>query len=68
MPTKILDSQAGRDGSQKSFKFVGGKNTIIANDDAPLGRQPFLRLFAVGVAEDQPVYHGGCFLDLEIIK
>ncbi len=33
MPTKVLDSQAGRNGVQKTFKFGGGANTIIANDD-----------------------------------
>ncbi len=33
MPTKVLDSQAGRNGVQKTFNFGGGKNTIDANDD-----------------------------------
>jgi hypothetical protein len=56
----------------RGVSFVGQTDTgtlqIIANEDAPLGRQPFVRLFAVGVVEDQPVYHGSCFLDLEIIE
>jgi len=56
----------------RGVTFVGqtdsGTLQIIANDDAPLGKQPFLRLFAVGVLEDQPVYHGSCFLDLEIVE
>ncbi|MGR3718329.1 MAG: hypothetical protein ACU0B1_16465 [Thermohalobaculum sp.] len=33
MPTKILTSQAGRTGSQKTFKFGGGANTVFAIDD-----------------------------------
>lgn len=56
----------------RGVTFVSQTNSgtiqIIANDDAPLGRQPFLRLYAVGVVEDQPVYHGSCFLNLEIVE
>jgi len=38
MPTKILTSPLGRDGSPKLFKFGGGANTIIALDhDASFG-------------------------------
>ncbi len=52
--------------------FVGqtdkGSLQIIVNDDAPLGPQQFLRLFTVGVLEDEPVYHGSSFLSLEIVK
>jgi len=52
--------------------FVGqvdkGSLQIVVNDDAPLGRQPFLRLFTVGVREDQPIYFGSCFLPLEIVE
>lgn len=44
-----------------------GTIQIIANDDAPLGQQPFLRLYGVGSLEDKPVFHGSCFLDLEIV-
>jgi len=56
----------------RGVTFVGqtdsGTIQIVANDNAPLGQQPFLRLYAVGVVEDQPVYHGSCFLDLEIVE
>lgn len=33
MPTKLLDSQAGRSEVQKTYKFGGGKNEIRATDD-----------------------------------
>ncbi|MBT6485851.1 MAG: hypothetical protein HOK71_14470 [Planctomycetaceae bacterium] len=56
----------------RGTSFVGqtdsGNIQIIANDDAPLGQQPFVRFYAVGVVEDQPVFHGSCFLNLEIIE
>lgn len=56
----------------RGVTFVGqtdsGNIQIIANDDAPLGQQPFLRLFSVGVLEDQPVYHGSCLLPIEIVE
>jgi hypothetical protein len=56
----------------RGVTFVGqtesGTLQFIANEDARLGRQKFLRLFAVGVVEDQAAYHGSCFLDLEIIE
>lgn len=45
-----------------------GTIQVIANEDAPLGQQPFLRLYGVGVVEDQPIYHGSCFLNLEIVE
>ncbi|MBP88390.1 MAG: hypothetical protein CMJ64_17025 [Planctomycetaceae bacterium] len=45
-----------------------GTIQIIANEDAELGTQPFLRLYGVGVLEDEAVYHGSCFLPLEIIE
>lgn len=52
--------------------FVGqvdkGSLQIVVNDDAPLGQQPFLRLFTVGVVEDEPIYHGSSFLPLEIVE
>jgi hypothetical protein len=52
--------------------FVGqtdnGSLQIVVNDDAPLGRQQFLRLFTVGIREDQPAYFGSCFLPLEIVE
>lgn len=56
----------------RGVTFTGQSDTgtlqIIANDNAPLGKRPFIRLSAVGVVEDQPVYHGSCFLDLEITE
>ena len=56
----------------RGVTFVGqtesGTLQIIANDDAPIGRQPFLRLLAVGVVEDEAIYQGGCFLNLEIVE
>lgn len=52
--------------------FVGqadhGSLQIIVNPDAPLGQLPFLRLFSVGVLEDQPIYHGASFLSLEVVE
>ena len=51
--------------------FVGqtdaGSLQIVINDDAALGPQPFLRLFTVGVIEDEPSYHGSSFFSLEIL-
>ena len=65
--SEFIDGLRGR-----GVTFVGQTDTgtiqIIANDNAPLGRQPALRLYAVGVVEDQAVYHGSCFLDLEVIE
>ena len=56
----------------RGVTFTGSTDTgtiqIIANEDAPLGQQPFLRLYSVGTLEDQPVFQGSCFLDLEIVK
>lgn len=52
--------------------FVGqtdkGTLQITINEDAPLGQQSFLRLFTVGVVEDEPIYHGSSFLSLEIVE
>ena len=52
--------------------FVGQTETgtiqIIANDDAPLGQPRFLRLYGVGVLEDIALFHGSCFLNLEVIE
>lgn len=52
--------------------FVGqtdkGSLQIVVNNDAPLGPQRFLRLFTVGVVEDQPVYFGSRFISLEIVE
>lgn len=50
--------------------FVGQSETgslqIVVNSDAPIGPQKFLRLFTVGVVEDEPIYHGSSVLNLEI--
>ncbi len=43
-----------------------GSLQVIATEDAPLGRQQFLRLEAVGTVEDQPVYRASRFVELEI--
>ncbi len=52
--------------------FVGqtdrGSLQIVVNDDAPLGPVQNLRLFTVGVIEDEPVLQGAVFLDLEIVE
>jgi hypothetical protein len=45
-----------------------GELQIIATETAPLGRQPFLRLEAVGTVEDQPVYRASRFVELEITE
>ncbi|TWU05309.1 hypothetical protein CA54_59970 [Symmachiella macrocystis] len=56
----------------RGVTFVGqtdsGTIQIIANDDAKLGQQPFLRLYGIGTVEDQPIYHGSCFLELEVVE
>ena len=56
----------------RGVTFVGqtesGMIQVIANEDADLGLLPFLRLYAVGVVEDQPIHHGSCFLNLEIVE
>lgn len=54
----------------RGVTFVGqteaGVLQVAASDDSPLGRQPFLRLEAVGTVEDEPVHHAACPLDLEV--
>lgn len=45
-----------------------GEIQVVASDDAPLGRQAFLRLEAVGTVEDQPVFKASCLVDLEITE
>lgn len=56
----------------RGVTFVSQTNSgtiqIVANDDAPLGKQPFLRLYGVGVVEDEVVYHGSKFFELEIVE
>ncbi|MHC4878613.1 MAG: PPC domain-containing protein [Planctomycetota bacterium] len=65
--TDKVDGLRGR-----GVTFVGqtdsGTIQIIANEDARLGSRPSLRLYAVGVVEDEAVYHGSCFLDLEVVE
>ena len=45
-----------------------GSIQIEVNGDAQLGEQQFVRLFAVGVVEDEPVFYGSRFLTLEITE
>lgn len=56
----------------RGVTFVGqseqGSIQVIVNDDARLGPVPFLRLFGVGVVEDQPTYYGAAWLPLEIVE
>jgi hypothetical protein len=56
----------------RGVTFVGQTETgtiqIIATDNAPIGPLKFLQLEAVGTVEDEPVFHGRCFVDLEIIE
>ena len=65
--TDKVDGLRGR-----GVTFVGqtdsGTIQIIANEDARLGSRPLLRLYAVGVVEDEAVYHGSCFLELEVVE
>ncbi|MBC7816818.1 MAG: hypothetical protein IAG10_08020, partial [Planctomycetaceae bacterium] len=68
-PGRITDI-AGLRGRGETFTGQTDKGTlqIVINDDAPLGRQPFLRLFTVGVVEDEPTYFGSSFFPLEIVE
>jgi len=69
MPGKVTDVTGIRG---RGETFVGqtdkGSLQVVINDDAPLGRIPFLRLLTIGVLEDQAIYQGACFIDLEIVK
>lgn len=69
MPGRITDVVGLRG---RGETFVGqtekGSLQITVNDDAPLGRQPFLRLLTIGVVEDVPIYQGSCFFSLEIVE
>lgn len=69
VPGHITDI-TGLRGRGETFVGQSDKGTlqIVVNDDAPLGRQPFLRLFTVGVVEDEPIYYGSSFLPLEIVE
>ena len=56
----------------RGVTFVGQTETgviqIIANDDAPLGKQSGLRLEGLGTVEDEGIHLGSVFLDLEIVE
>ena len=56
----------------RGVTFVGqtesGALQIVANEDAPLGQQPFLRIYGVGIVEDEVVFHGSCWLPLKIVE
>ena len=45
-----------------------GEIQVIATANAKPGRLAFLRLEAVGTVEDQPVFRGSRFLELEITE
>lgn len=68
-PGRVTDV-AGLRGRGETFTGQTDKGTlqIVINDDAPLGRQSFLRLFTVGVIEDVPTYFGSSFFPLEIVE
>lgn len=71
--TELFATTARVDGLRgRGVTFVGqtdsGTIQIIANEDARLGSRSSLRLYAVGVVEDEAVYHGSCFLDLEVVE
>lgn len=69
VPGKVTDIEGLRG---RGVTFVGqtekGDIQIIINDNAPLGKVPFLRLLTVGVVEDEPIYQGSCFVGLEIFE
>lgn len=56
----------------RGVTFVGqtdsGAIQVVASDDAPLGQRAFLRVYAVGVLEDEALYHGSHFLNLQIVE
>jgi len=68
-PGRITDV-VGLRGRGETFTGQTDKGTlqIVVNDDAPLGRQPSLRLFTVGVVEDEATCFGSSLLPLEIIE
>ncbi len=55
-------------GVSSTGQAESGTIQIIANEDAELGMHPFLRLYGVGVLEDEALYHGSCFLPMEIVE
>ena len=67
-PGRVTDV-IGLRGRGETFTGQTDKGTlqIVINDDAPLGRQSFLRLFTVGVVEDEAAFFGSSFFALEIV-
>ena len=68
-PGRVTDI-VGLRGRGETFTGQTDKGTlqIVINDDAPLGRQNFLRLFTVGVVEDEATYFGSGLFPLEIVE
>ncbi len=68
-PGRVTDI-IGLRGRGETFTGQTEKGTlqIVINEDAPLGRQSFLRLFTVGVVEDEPTYFGSSLFPLEIVE
>lgn len=66
----VVTNVVGVRGRGETFTGQTEKGTlqIMINDDAPLGRQSFLRLFTVGVIEDEPTYFGSSLFPLEIVE
>lgn len=66
----IITNVPGLRGRGETFtgQTETGSLQIEVNNDAPLGHQKFLRLFTVGVVEDDPVFFGSCFLPLEVVE
>ena len=69
VPGKVTDvgRLRGR-GVTSTGQSESGTIQIIANEDAEPGIHPFLRVYGVGVLEDEAVYHGSCFLPMEIVE
>lgn len=68
-PGHITDV-AGLRGRGETFtgQTAKGSLQVVVNDDAPLGVVSFLRLFTVGVVEDEAVHQGSAFFPLEIVE
>lgn len=66
----VVTNVIGLRGRGETFTGQTEKGTlqIVINDDAPIGRQQFLRLFTVGVVEDEPTYFGSGVFPLEIVE
>lgn len=68
-PGRVTDI-VGLRGRGETFVGQSDKGTlqIVINEDAPLGRVHFLRLFTVGVIEDDAVHFGSSLLPLDIVE